>query len=84
MNPEIVTKLNQFVAHREDWKNLDYVIIKQNKHIYDENNHVFKLLSNSLARVSTPLDRKSSRCVAVNMSIEPQNNERFLLNFRNF
>jgi hypothetical protein len=26
MNPEIVTKLSQYVAHREDWKNLDYVI----------------------------------------------------------
>ena len=51
------------------------------KYLCNEKNHVLKLLSNSFARVSTPLHSKGPRCVAANLSIDPQNNERFLLNF---
>ena len=55
MCAELVSSLSDFVKTRFK---PPYKIIEQKKHVYndiDENRMVFKLLCNSLARVSTPL-----------------------------
>ena len=81
MNPDIVTQLSQYVTDREDWsRETLWLFSRLNTH--NDANYVLKLLCNSWDRVSTPLGgHNGPRCVAVNLSIDPENNRRFIVNF---
>lgn len=83
--------LSKYVKDKLDWRSengkANYEIIGQTKHNYNdetENCMFYKVLSDSLARVSTPLHHDGPRCMAINLNLTKTDANKYKLNKINF